>query len=263
MEEMMPDDPKALTGVVVVDGPKRFDALTDGFGNYFTPDTQTKLQVSDKASIFNRPTITSDIGDVRDLTNQQQQINDVRVQTKNYRDTVVRAVEFYENNPNANTTTAEISAIFGTLEQNLDALGEIAEGFYGDASEDVERRAEALDGFTSTGDKRGLLNYLSSLGITNAEAQSVALNVALQYAAATGLGSGRSLTDKDLALAFQAVGVGRQNIDQIVAGLKRSLIDVLGTYSTVNNTLAPEQQEEIKNPFTQNVETQLDEMFGL
>lgn len=261
MEEMMPDDPKPLTGVVIIDGAKRFDALGDGLGNYFTPDGKTQLQVSDNARIFNRPTITSDIGDIRDLTDQEQEINDIRFQTKNFRDTVERAVEFYENNPNANTATAGISAIFGTLEQNLDALGELAEDFYGSAPEQIRQAAAGLDGFTSTGDKRGLLNYLSSLGITNAEAQSVALNVALQYAAATGLGSGRSLTDKDLALALDAVGVGRQNKDQIVAGLKRSLMNVLGSYNTLNNTLAPEQQEEIKNPFTETAAAQLDELF--
>lgn len=263
MTEMLPEDDKeSLTGVVILDQGKRFDALWNGGSIYYTPDGQTQLQISDAAQIFNRPTITSTLGDVRQSAELQDRINDYRFKTNNYVDTVVRAVEFYEENENANTTVAEISSALGTLEQNLDALGEITQNFYGSSTPETERQARQA-GYESTGDKQGLLNYLSSeLGITNAEAQSVALNVALQYAAAIGLGSGRSLTDKDLALALRAVGVSRQNKDQIVGALKRSLVEVLGTYNTFNRTYVdPEQQIEIINPFEDNVETELDRLY--
>jgi hypothetical protein len=262
MTEMLPEDDKeSLTGVVVLDQGRRFDALWNGGSIYYTPDGQTQLQISDNAQIFNRPTITSTLGDVRQSAELQERIDDYRFKTNNYVDTVVRAVEFYEENENANTTTAELSSAVGTLEQNLDALGEIAQNFYGSSTPENERMAREA-GYESTGDKQGLLNYLSELGITNAEAQSVALNVALQYAAAIGLGSGRSLTDKDLALALRAVGVSRQNKDQIVGSLKRSLVEVLGTYNTFNRTYVdPEQQVQIINPFEDNVETELDSIY--
>lgn len=262
MTEMLPEDDKeSLTGVVVLDQGKRFDALWNGGSIYYTPDGQTQLQISDNAQIFNRPTITSTLGDVRQNAELQERINDYRFKTNNYVDTVQRAVEFYEENENANTTTAALSSAVGTLEQNLEALGEIAQNFYGSSTPENERMAREA-GYESTGDKQGLLNYLSELGITNAEAQSVALNVALQYAAAIGLGSGRSLTDKDLALALRAVGVSRQNKDQIVGALKRSLVEVLGTYNTFNRTYVdPEQQTEIINPFEDNVETELDSIY--
>lgn len=262
MTEMLPEDDKeSLTGVVVLDQGRRFDALWNGGSIYYTPDGQTQLQISDNAQIFNRPTITSTLGDVRQSAELQDRINDYRFKTNNYVDTVQRAVEFYEENENANTTTAVLSSAIGTLEQNLEALGEIAQNFYGSSTPENERMAREA-GYESTGDKQGLLNYLSELGITNAEAQSVALNVALQYAAAIGLGSGRSLTDKDLALALRAVGVSRQNKDQIVGSLKRSLVEVLGTYNTFNRTYVdPEQQIEIINPFEDNVETELDSIY--
>lgn len=228
-------DKDAYTGLLVQDGGVTTSVWFDG-KNYYKPD-MTPFYPSENATITKLPTVAGTPDDFMTTPKMQQTAFERYQQTQNFVNSVNDAIQFYTDNPNANTAVAQLSGVVGDIGQNVQALKDMA---YPDGRSFVENP----DTFFNENNLRG---KLTELGVSNAEAQSVMLFVALQYAAATGLGEGRSLTDRDIERAFDAVGVGNQDVDQIIATLRRSKANILRSYNTFQDALQPGMRNPVRD----------------
>lgn len=107
---------------------------------------------------------------------------------------------------------AAADSLLDKLEANPDVLQTAAKaaGALAGFSAEIESAARAfgVDIPAELKDEALYADTFEALGIEDAAARGAALDLALSYAAASGLGTGRALTDRDIERAFDRIGAG-------------------------------------------------------
>ena len=228
---------------MMVDG-DNFDVKWDGQDGWFRLDgTQVPVESLRKARIVNTPDITASAEDVFGSTEQQEYVRDLNLSNQKFIDTANLAIEYFQDNPFANTTVASASRVFGDVTANIEALANLK-------SQDgtplwADNSVLNVDTYETSNDPN--LPSFRSLGITQAAAKPIILSLALQYAAASGLGEGRALTDADVRLAMGAVGAQNQNSEAIIGTLNTAKQLITTQYNRAIGLLPEEKRKPLED----------------
>jgi len=208
-------DPKQLSLVqAYVDG-SHMTLNTDGFGNYFKMDGQPiQLQEDDKVATASA---TGAFEDVAGISQERADgLQDKEISTRNFVNSANNVIEMLKEEENINTFVANFAGKADDLIQEGEAL-------WREISPETSTNIDSYKG------------VFDGLGIESSRFRSATFGLALQYAAASGLGEGRSLTDADIERAIRAIGSDRSDPEAIIAVLndkKREIIDRFeGAYS--------------------------------
>ncbi len=236
------DEPKeSFTPIGVRDGGQTFTALWNGSDTFKTPDMEN-IELTKNAQLFDLPSVQVE-GDDYFRSEARETDRDNRfLSTQNFVTTVNQAIDFYSENPSANTLAASFSGKVSDLAANIEPLKDI---FLSNGEKLLSADLFNVETYESPSSEDESLPTFKSLGIQDARSKTIALNLALQYAAAIGLGSGRALTDRDVRLAMQAVGSGLQDKDRIISSLLEAKNQVTGRYNTYRSQFDPSQTKEI------------------
>ena len=209
-------DPKSLDIVAaVVDGEQRV-LHSDGFGNYFGLDGETvQLSEDDRVAPISA---TGTFEEVAGLSEDKtQEIRDIQVGVANFIAASNNTISLLEDNPDLNTAVSGISRVTADLAQNAEALARSLGYDTSDKVFDIETYSEDFD----------------ELGIKSSQLQASVLGLALQYAAAAGLGTGRALTDNDIKRAIQSLGFDRADPEAIIPVLRDRQTELVNRFKTV------------------------------
>tara|TARA_Y100001963_G_scaffold60298_1_gene84285 strand:+ start:136 stop:1449 length:1314 start_codon:yes stop_codon:yes gene_type:complete len=221
-----------------------FDVKWDGQNGFFKLDgTQLPVESLATARVVNTPDITASAEDVFGSTEQQEYVRDLNLSNQKFIDTANLAIEYFQDNPFANTTVASASRVFGDVTANIEALANLK-------SQDgtplwADNSVLNVDTYETSDDPN--LPSFRSLGITQAAAKPIILSLALQYAAATGLGEGRALTDTDVRLAMGAVGAQNQNSEAIIGTLNTAKQLITTQYNRAIGLLPEEKRKPLED----------------
>ena len=221
-----------------------FDVKWDGQDGFFRLDgDQVPVESLRNARIVNTPDITASAEDVFGSTEQQEYVRDLNLSNQKFIDTANLAIEYFQDNPFANTTVASASRVFGDVTANIEALANLK-------SQDgtplwADNSVLNVDTYETSDDPD--LPSFRSLGITQAAAKPIILSLALQYAAASGLGEGRSLTDADVRLAMGAVGASNQNSEAIIEALNTAKQLITTQYNRAIGLLPEEKRKPLED----------------
>tara|TARA_R100001129_G_scaffold165835_1_gene132705 strand:+ start:165 stop:1478 length:1314 start_codon:yes stop_codon:yes gene_type:complete len=238
-----PPEKSYTTMTMTVDG-DTFDVKWDGQDGWFRLDgTQVPVESLRKARIVNTPDITASAEDVFGSTEQQEYVRDLNLSNQKFIDTANLAIEYFKENPFANTTIASASRVFGDVTANIEALANLK-------SQDgtplwADNSVLNVDTYETSEDPN--LPSFRSLGITQAAAKPIILSLALQYAAASGLGEGRALTDADVRLAMGAVGAQNQNSEAIIETLNTAKQLITTQYNRAIGLLPEEKRKPLED----------------
>ena len=238
-----PPEKSYTTMTMTVDG-DNFDVKWDGQDGWFRLDgTQVPVESLRKARIVNTPDITASAEDVFGSTEQQEYVRDLNLSNQKFIDTANLAIEYFQDNPFANTTVASASRVFGDVTANIEALANLK-------SQDgtplwADNSVLNVDTYETSNDPN--LPSFRSLGITQAAAKPIILSLALQYAAASGLGEGRALTDADVRLAMGAVGAQNQNSEAIIGTLNTAKQLITTQYNRAIGLLPEEKRKPLED----------------
>lgn len=228
---------------MMADG-ETFDVKWDGGDGFFRLDgTPVPPETVGKARVVNTPDITGTVEDVFGSTEQQEYVRDLYLSNQNFIDTANLAIEYFQENKFANTTVASASRVLGDVKANIEALANLK-------SQDgtplwADNSVLNVDTYETSDDPD--LPSFASLGITQAAAKPIILSLALQYAAATGLGQGRSLTDADVRLAMGAVGAQNQNSEAIIQTLNTAKNLITTQYNRSIGLLEEEKRKPLED----------------
>jgi hypothetical protein len=236
------DEPKeSFTPIGVRDGGQTFTALWNGSDTFKTPD-MIDIELTKNAQLFDLPSVQVEGDDYFRSETRETDRDNRFLSTQNFVTTVNQAIDFYSENPSANTLAASFSGKVSDLAANIEPLKDI---FLSNGKKLLSADLFNVENYESPSSEDESLPTFKSLGIQDARAKTIALNLALQYAAAIGLGSGRALTDRDVRLAMQAVGSGLQDKDRIISSLSEAKNQVTGRYNTYRSQFDPSQTKEI------------------
>ena len=210
-------DPKQLTLVqAYVDG-QHMTLNTDGFGNFFKMDGSTiELGAEDKVATASA---TGAFEDVAGISQERKEgLQDKEISTRNFVNSANNVIQMLREEEDINTFVAKFAGTADDLIQEGAAL-------WREISPEVSTNIESYKG------------VFDGLGIESSRFRSATFGLALQYAAASGLGEGRSLTDADIERAIRAIGSDRSDPEAIIAVLtdkKREIVDRFkGAYSAI------------------------------
>lgn len=212
-------DPKKLTLLQgIVDG-NQVTLNTDGFGNYFKLDGTPVLLEEDDTVI--PASASGSFADASGLSEKQRDtLSEMQRSTYNFISSANNVIRLLEDNPNINTFAAQGAGIIDDLVQEARA---VASAINPEVSTDIDDYKDVFD----------------DIGTMNARFKSATFGLALQYAAASGLGSGRELSENDVKQAIRAIGVNRTNPNAIISVLqdrKQSIEDQFrGAYRIFND----------------------------
>lgn len=209
-------DPKSLDIVAAVVGGEQRVLHSDGFGNYFGLDGQTvQLSEDDRVAPISA---TGTFEEVAGLSEDKtQEIRDMQVGVANFIAASNNTISLLEDNPDLNTAVSGISRVTADLAQNAEALARSLGYDTSDKVFDIETYSEDFD----------------ELGIKSSRLQASVLGLALQYAAAAGLGTGRALTDNDIKRAIQSLGFDRADPEAIIPVLRDRQTELVNRFKTV------------------------------
>jgi hypothetical protein len=123
---------------------------------------------------------------------QKEELKEAEISTAQAIATADDLLTRIERDPEAFSTAASVAGIASGLAAEIDA-------------------ASAAFGMTVPERLRDSAQYASTfeeLGIKNKQVQGLALDLAISYAAASGLGTGRALSDRDVKRALERIGAG-------------------------------------------------------
>ena len=123
---------------------------------------------------------------------QYEDLTDVEISTKNAIATANDLMKKIDENPDLLQTSSGIAQFAAGVGSEIRTAARVA-GV--DIPDEITNIAAYEDTF-------------AELGIENKIAKGMAFDLALSYAAASGLGTGKALTDKDIKLALQRIGAG-------------------------------------------------------
>ena len=193
-------DPKDLSIVQAFVNGQHRTLHTDGFGNYFSFDG-SKITLDDNDKV----TTASATGSFEDVSGLTQEIKDdlrnQQISTFNFISSANNIISALEENPDLNTAVAKIA---GGVDDLLAESAALLRTVAPDVSTDIEKYKGVLD----------------EVGLEGSRFRSATFGLALQYAAASGLGEGRSLTDADIERAIRAIGSDRSDAAAIIGVLK-------------------------------------------
>lgn len=209
-------DPKSLDIVAAVVGGEQRVLHSDGFGNYFGLDGETvQLSEDDRVAPISA---TGTFEEVAGLSEDKtQEIRDIQVGVANFIAASNNTISLLEDNPDLNTAVSGISRVTADLAQNAEALARSLGYDTSDKVFDIETYSEDFD----------------ELGIKSSQLQASVLGLALQYAAAAGLGTGRALTDNDIKRAIQSLGFDRADPEAIIPVLRDRQTELVNRFKTV------------------------------
>jgi len=220
-------DPIKLDLITVLDKDGRYLPLhSDGYGNYFALDGSNI-----NPNIIDRPVDVNYTGDARDLGNATERQMENLLNTKSATmvaiGETINLINDLQDSPNANTAIAKLSGNVADIGQEMRALFPA-----------LNENLINLNSYSG---------YFDELNIQSQETRSKIFGLALRVAAATGLGSGRSLTDKDIENALRMIGANRSDPGAIINNLE-SIIDRL------ENAYQIQYEVVTGNPFTFNLD---------
>ena len=220
-------DPIKLDLITVLDKDGRYLPLhSDGYGNYFALDGSNI-----NPNIIDRPVDVNYTGDARDLGNATERQMENLLNTKSATmvaiGETINLINDLQDSPNANTAIAKLSGNVADIGQEMRALFPA-----------LNENLINLNSYSG---------YFDELNIQSQETRSKIFGLALRVAAATGLGTGRSLTDKDIENALRMIGANRSDPGAIINNLE-SIIDRL------ENAYQIQYEVVTGNPFTFNLD---------
>jgi len=220
-------DPIKLDLITVLDKDGRYLPLhSDGYGNYFALDGSNI-----NPNIIDRPVDVNYTGDARDLGNATERQMENLLNTKSATmvaiGETINLINDLQDSPNANTAIAKLSGNVADIGQEMRALFPA-----------LNENLINLNSYSG---------YFDELNIQSQEMRSKMFGLALRVAAATGLGTGRSLTDKDIENALRMIGANRSDPGAIINNLE-SIIDRL------ENAYQIQYEVVTGNPFTFNLD---------
>jgi hypothetical protein len=190
---------------------------TDGLGN-FTDLTGAKVSLAADDTII-KGSLQGGLGDMSQLSsNVQGELLEDKANSSSFISDAKNAIKFFEENPSSTTTVAGFAGIANSIVANARALA---------------------DTLTITGSDSSAISLLDTssysdtweeLGITNAENKSMLLGLALSYAASSGQGTARSLSNQDVTRALQRVGAGQDDSRTVIRLLDLAMQDVDRSY---------------------------------
>ena len=190
---------------------------TDGAGN-FVDLTGAKVTLAADDTII-KGSLQGGLGDMGALsTTVQGEVLKDKGNASSFIADATNAIRFLEENPSSTTTVAKFAGVANSIVANARAL------------------AETLTITGSDSSAIGLLDTSSysdtweELGITNAENKSMLLGLALSYAASSGMGTARSLSDRDVTRALERVGAGQDDSRTVIRLLELAMQDVDRSY---------------------------------
>ena len=177
-------------------------------GNFFTMDGEPiTLEPDDKVATAS---VTGAFGDVTGLTEQQKNnLSQQEIAAANFVRGTNNVLDLLRDQEDINTFVASIA---GTADDLIQEGAAVFREIAPDVSTSIESYKGVFDG----------------LGVEGSRFQSAIFGLALQYAAASGLGSGRDLGEKDVENAIRAIGSDRSDPAAITAVLndkKKEIID--------------------------------------
>jgi len=209
-------DPTSLDVVAAVVSGEQKVLHSDGFGNYFTLNGE-KISLGEEDRVA-PISATGTFQEVAGLTEtQNQKLKDMQVGVANFIATSNNTISQLEQNENLNTSVAGIARVTADVAQNAKAFARTIGLEASDNIFDLETYSEDFD----------------SLNIESSELKSSILGLALQYAAASGLGTGRALTDNDIKRAIQSLGFDRADPDAIISVLRDRQQELIDRFKTV------------------------------
>lgn len=163
----------------------------------------------------------------------QIELNDQAAAVQSFGDNGRKLIEKMVESPDANTSVATLARYGRYMKNEAEALGRQA-----------GLQSETVDSLTDKFDSK-----LEALGLDSAEMKAGVMAIALNVAAASGLGSGRALTDKDIDRALSLVG-GNMNDPVGMRAIMTQTFDQLST--SVNNRATAQKIKipELNNPFS-------------
>jgi len=201
-------DPKNLTIVQAIVGGNHKTLGYDGYGGYYTLNGQ-KIALAEDDKVA-PASVTGPFEDVAGVSQSKRDaLNDLQIQTSNFIASANNLIDFITENPSANTWTAAGFSVANSL---------LAESTAAISAANPKVKTKISD----------YSNVFSDLGIVNDQLKTGILGLALQYAAASGLGENRALTDKDVERAIEAIGASKSDpnsIKLILTARKKELED--------------------------------------
>ena len=231
-ELMEKPDPKELSIFQgYVDG-EHVTLQGDGFGNYFTMDgSPITLGRDDKVATAS---VTGAFGDVTGLTEQQKNdLSQQEISAANFVRSTNNVLDLLRDQEDINTFVASIAGTADDLiQEGAAAFREIAP----EVSTSIESYKGVFDG----------------LGVESSRFQSAIFGLALQYAAASGLGSGRDLSERDVENAIRAIGSDRSDPAAITAVLNDKKKEIIDRYRGAHFYATGEEYQGNLDPFAPN-----------
>ena len=238
-ELMEKPDPKQLSIFQgYVDG-EHVTLQGDGFGNYFTMDgSPITLDKDDKVATAS---VTGAFEDVTGLTEQQKtDLSNQEVSAANFVRSANNVIDLLNQQEDINTFVASIAGTADDLIQEGAAV-------FRDLAPDVSTSIESYKG------------VFDGLGVEGSRFQSAIFGLALQYAAASGLGSGRDLSERDVENAIRAIGSDRSDPAAIIAVLNDKKSEIINNYRGAHFRQTGEEYQGNLDPFAPN---NVDRYFG-
>ena len=232
-------DPKQLSLVqAYVDG-EHMTLNTDGFGNFFKMDGETiELKADDKVATASA---TGSFEDVAGVSQERvDELQNKEISTRNFVNSANNVIQMLGEEEDINTFVANFAGKADDLIQEGAAL-------WREISPEVSTNIESYKG------------VFDGLGIESSRFQSATFGLALQYAAASGLGEGRSLTDADIERAIRAIGSDRSDPAAIIAVLNDKKREVIDRFEGAYSVIMPGSYEGNLDPFAPN---NVDRYFG-
>ena len=228
-ELMEKPDPKELA---IFQGYVDGDHVTlqgDGFGNYFTMDGDPiTLDKDDKVATAS---VTGAFGDVTGLTEQQKDnLLQQEIASANFVRSTNNVIDLLNEQEDINTFVASIA---GTADDLIQEGAAVFREMAPDVSTSIESYKGVFDG----------------LGVESSRFQSAIFGLALQYAAASGLGSGRDLSERDVENAIRAIGSDRSDPAAIIAVLNDKKKEIIDRYRGAYFYATKEEYQGNLDPF--------------
>jgi len=227
-------DPKSFEIVAARVGGEQKVLHSDGFGNYYSLDgAKVELSEDDRVAPISATGTFQEVSGISE--DEMKDMRSIQIGVANFVAASNNTIELLEQNPDLNTSISGIARVTADLAQNAEAL---ANSLGYDASDkvfDIGTYSEEFD----------------ELNIESSQLQASVLGLALQYAAAAGLGTGRALTDSDIKRAIQSLGFDRADPEAIIPVLKDRQNELVNRFKTI-------YEFNVKEPFQGNFGLDMD-----
>ena len=219
------EDPTQLSIVQARVGEENKTLQTDGFGTYYLLNgEEIELGPNDRVSKASAAGSFEDVTGISD--ERRESLIDQEIATYNFVSTANTVLEQLEKTPDANTRVATLAGL--------------ADDLYAEGKAIMERFAPDV---STNEDDYESLNLFGGLGTEGSRFKSAVFGLALQYAAASGLGSGRSLTDRDIDRAIRAIAADRADPTAIAAVINDKKLEVINQFKGAYRVTTKSQYE--------------------